>query len=179
MTVSNKEVKLVMDLNGSIEQLAHGVEGIGRKPNAGATFGEACRTHGCGTPLWDGVYSAARLKMKPIVGRKALIVLSDGADIGSIHSLTDAIEAAQSADSLVSMIRYIGWMARVNPLLRSDEYAVIRDLAGSGLLAPKECGFRILKRPNNQARLKQRYPMFSSKSVMRMLLRSVGSSGGG
>lgn len=129
VTVSNKKVKLVTDLTASIDQLRASVDGIGRKPSVGAPFGEACRTHGCGTPLWDGVYSAARLKMKPIGGRKALIVLSDGADIGSIHSLTDAIEAAQSADSLVYTIRYIGWMARANPLLRSQGSKGMRRLA--------------------------------------------------
>ncbi len=129
MTISNKEVKLVMDLTGSVDQLGAAVEGIGRKASVGSTFGEACRPHGCGTPLWDGVYSAARLKMKPIAGRKALIVFSDGADIGSLHSLTDALEAAQSAGSLVYTIRYIGWMARANPLLRRQGDKGMRRLA--------------------------------------------------
>jgi VWFA-related protein len=120
VTVSNKKVKLVTDLTGSIQDLRTGVEKIGRKPSIGIEFGESCHgvSRGCGTPLWDGVYSAARLKMKLVTGRKALIVLSDGQDVGSDHSLTDAIEAAQSADSLVYTIQYFGWQAQVNPLLK-------------------------------------------------------------
>jgi VWFA-related protein len=120
LTISNKKVKLVTDLTGSIDKLRAGVDGIGRKRGVGAPLGEACHgvSRGCGTPLWDGVYSAARLKMKPVTGRKALIVLSDGQDIGSAHSVTDVIEAAQSAGCLVYTIRYFGWMAQVNPLLK-------------------------------------------------------------
>ena len=129
VTISNKVVRLVTDVTGSVDQLVAGVGTIGRKPAAGSVFGEACRPHGCGTPLWDGVYSAARLKMELIVGRKALIVFSDGEDIGSIHSLTDALEAAQSADTLVYTIRYIGWTARTNPLLRRRGSKGMRRLA--------------------------------------------------
>jgi len=63
---------------------------------------------GCGgfSALWHGIYTAARLKMKPVDGRKAMIFVTDGLDSGSIHSLTDAIEAAQNADTLVYTIRY-------------------------------------------------------------------------
>jgi Ca-activated chloride channel family protein len=62
---------------------------------------------GCGgAALWNSIFYAARLKMKPLAGRRALIVLSDGLDTGSTHSLTDAIEAAQGADTLVYTIVY-------------------------------------------------------------------------
>ncbi len=44
--------------------------------------------------------------MKPLRGRKALIVLTDGKDLKSSHTLTDAIEVAQSADTRVYTIRY-------------------------------------------------------------------------
>ncbi len=56
--------------------------------------------------------------MKPLVGRKALIVISDGQDVGSSHTVTDAIEAAQSADTLVFTMRYLSPIAKVHPLLR-------------------------------------------------------------
>src|SRR4051812_17947374 len=45
-----------------------------------------------GTALWNGIYWAARLKMRPAAGRNAIIVLSDGMDTGSDHNLEDAIE---------------------------------------------------------------------------------------
>jgi VWFA-related protein len=106
---------LVTDLTGSIPELRKGVERISRK-TPGPVLGEPCPEQlvrvpliprgitrpGCGgTALWNAVYAAARLKMKDATGRKALIVLSDGMDTGSTHSLSDAIEAAQSAETIV------------------------------------------------------------------------------
>ncbi len=44
--------------------------------------------------------------MKPLQGRKALIVLSDGVDEGSDAHLADAIEAAQRADTLIYSIEF-------------------------------------------------------------------------
>lgn len=43
--------------------------------------------------------------MKPLTGRKALLVLSDGMSNTGPYSLTDAIEAAQDADTLVYTLR--------------------------------------------------------------------------
>ena len=114
-----RDVKLVTDLTNSIDDLSEGVEHIQQGQRYGTQLGEPCRgpdapprgrrrLFGCGgTALWNGVYAAARLKMKGVSGRKALIVLSDGLDTGSTHSLTDAIEAAQGADTLVYTIREI------------------------------------------------------------------------
>jgi VWFA-related protein len=114
-----REVKLVTDLTNSIDELSQGIGSISGGGSYGTQLGEPCRgpnapkprrhasrALGCGgTALWNGVYAAARLKMKGVAGRKALIVLSDGLDTGSFHSLTDAIEAAQGADTLVYTIR--------------------------------------------------------------------------
>ncbi len=101
---------LVTDLTGSIEELRMGMERIGQR-RGGPLLGDPCPTKGVrrgrpragcgGTALWNAVYAAARLKMKKVTGRKALIVLSDGMDTGSTHSLTDAIEAAQGAETIV------------------------------------------------------------------------------
>jgi len=140
VTVSNTRVKLVTDLTGSVDELRAGVDEVRRRRGAGTPFGQACRgrprtivgalgASSCGTPLWDAVYSAAQLKMKSVTGRKALIVFSDGQDIGSVHSLTDVIEAAQSADSLVYTIQYFGWMAQVNPLLKLKGSKAMRRLS--------------------------------------------------
>jgi VWFA-related protein len=62
--------------------------------------------NGCwGTALWNGVYSAARLKMETLTGRKALVVITDGWDRGSHRTLSQAIEAAQGASAAVYVIR--------------------------------------------------------------------------
>ena len=46
--------------------------------------------------------------MKPLQGRKALVVLTDGVDHGSKESLETSIESAQRADTLVYSILFAG-----------------------------------------------------------------------
>ncbi|MGH9579536.1 MAG: VWA domain-containing protein [Terriglobales bacterium] len=53
-----------------------------------------------GTLLFDAIYLAAGEKLGREVGRKAMIILTDGADFGSQVKLQDAIEAAQKADAI-------------------------------------------------------------------------------
>lgn len=61
---------------------------------------------GGGTMLYDAMFKASREIMAPQTGRKALIVLSDGVDTGSEAGITDAIEAAQKADTLIYSILF-------------------------------------------------------------------------
>jgi len=61
--------------------------------------------HG-GTMLYDAVAQASSEIMKKQSGRKALIVLSDGVDLGSYGTLKDAVEAAERADTLIYSILY-------------------------------------------------------------------------
>ncbi|MBI2679297.1 MAG: VWA domain-containing protein [Candidatus Koribacter versatilis] len=53
-----------------------------------------------GTLLYDAVYLAADEKLGREVGRKAMIILTDGVDQGSQETLKQAIEAAQRADAI-------------------------------------------------------------------------------
>ena len=50
---------------------------------------------GGGTVLYDAVVKASREIMQDRPGRKGLILLTDGVDIGSDFSIADSIEAAQ------------------------------------------------------------------------------------
>jgi VWFA-related protein len=59
-----------------------------------------------GTLLFDAIVKASNEIMKPLQGRKALIVLSDGVDVGSEASTTDAVEAAQKSDTLIYSIEF-------------------------------------------------------------------------
>jgi VWFA-related protein len=59
-----------------------------------------------GTILYDAVYLAANEKMKSEVGRKAIVVITDGVDTGSKVSRDKAIEAAQRADSIIYSFFY-------------------------------------------------------------------------
>jgi VWFA-related protein len=57
-----------------------------------------------GTLLYDAVYLASHDELAHEVGRKAMIILTDGEDQGSQSNVKDAIEAAQRADSIVYVL---------------------------------------------------------------------------
>jgi Ca-activated chloride channel family protein len=59
-----------------------------------------------GTALWEGVYAAASLKLQPATGSKALVILSDGNDTGSIHKIGAVIEGVQRADAVAYAVEY-------------------------------------------------------------------------
>ena len=106
------EPKLLADLSGSIDELRRAADLIDPLQLHGTIFGESCvqtiPVRGCGgTALWNAVYASARQKMRWVQGRKALIVVSDGFDTGSPHTLSDAIEAVQESASVVYGIKYV------------------------------------------------------------------------
>lgn len=59
-----------------------------------------------GTVLFDAVYLAAKEKLQSEVGRKAIVLITDGVDQGSRLKVSEAIEAAQRADTVVYGIYY-------------------------------------------------------------------------
>jgi VWFA-related protein len=107
----SQQSRLLSDLTASPDALSAAVERIGtHEGKESPLLGPPCRNasfpHTCGgTALWHGVYYATR-QLKPVTGRKAIIILSDGMDTGSDISLTNVIEMAQSADVVVYSIKY-------------------------------------------------------------------------
>jgi VWFA-related protein len=59
-----------------------------------------------GTVLYDAVYLAADEVLTKPTGQKAMVVITDGVDFGSIVSLDNAIEMAQRSESAVYCICY-------------------------------------------------------------------------
>ncbi|MFQ5662957.1 MAG: VWA domain-containing protein [Terriglobia bacterium] len=57
-----------------------------------------------GTRLYDAIYLAAKEKLAPEVGRKAIILVSDGVDAGSTLKEKQAIEAVQRSDTMIYAI---------------------------------------------------------------------------
>jgi VWFA-related protein len=57
-----------------------------------------------GTLLYDAVYLSAHDMLSKEVGRKAMVLLTDGQDEGSKLKIQDAIEASQKADSIVYVL---------------------------------------------------------------------------
>lgn len=114
------EVELLEDLTSSRPKLESGLElletperdsggGYGGGSGGGSGGGRGRRGgSGAGTLLYDAIYLASNDVIKPLQGRKALIVLTDGVDHGSKESLDTAIESAQRADTLVYSILFAG-----------------------------------------------------------------------
>lgn len=80
-------------------QVSSGVGGFG--PGPVPTAGQPR-----GTVLYDAVYLAANEKLRSEVGRKALILITDGVDQGSRLTRDQAVEAAQKADAVIYSIDY-------------------------------------------------------------------------
>ncbi len=60
-----------------------------------------------GTILYDAVYLAANDMLAKEVGRKAIVLITDGDDEGSRETEKSAIEAAQKADAIIYGILYV------------------------------------------------------------------------
>jgi VWFA-related protein len=60
-----------------------------------------------GTVLYDAVSLAATDRLTKEVGRKVIVLITDGVDQGSTYSIKQAIEAAQKADSVIYSIYYV------------------------------------------------------------------------
>jgi len=59
-----------------------------------------CASKPKGTILYDAVYLASHDELAKEVGRKAMILLTDGEDQGSKYTIKEAVEAAQKADTI-------------------------------------------------------------------------------
>jgi VWFA-related protein len=59
-----------------------------------------------GTVLFDSIYLAATEKLHTEVGRKVIVVITDGVDQGSRMTMNQAVEAAQKADAVIYSIDY-------------------------------------------------------------------------
>ncbi len=124
---------LLSDLTGSFDDLSAAVEKIGaREGKDSPMLGPRCRNSGIrrscvrGTALRHGLYYAAK-ELKPVTGRKAIVVFSDGMDTGSDINLTGLIEMAQSAEAVVYAIKY------ANPMRFISITATIAQAASRGL----------------------------------------------
>ena len=104
----DRNVELLQDYTSSLGLLERGlgrleveVPGGGYHPNP---TGPSKQTS---TALHDAVYLAADEMFNNQVGRKAVVVISDGYDFGSKVNLKTAIEAAQRADIVIYTIQYL------------------------------------------------------------------------
>lgn len=111
-----KSTDLLQDLTSSPRQLSSALRdlrgdgqtpmaGTGPVPNTGPIGGSMGSPKG--TLLFDAIYLASNEKLRSEVGRKAMILITDGEDQGSNYKLQDAVQAAQKADSMIYSIYYV------------------------------------------------------------------------
>jgi VWFA-related protein len=105
----NVDASLVQDFTRDVRRLQAAMNKV--KINTGFTnplpgAGNPVPTAGAarGTVLYDAVYLSAHDMLAKEVGRKAMILLTDGEDEGSQLKIKDAIEAAQKADAIVYVL---------------------------------------------------------------------------
>lgn len=112
----DREVELLQDLTSSRDKLynALGLLETASSDSQSSSGGRGdgddrgqTRRRG-GTQLYDAIYLASNEILKKQAGRKAIVVLTDGADRGSKETLADAVEAAQRADTIVYAIYFKG-----------------------------------------------------------------------
>jgi len=101
----NVDASLVQDYTRDVHRLQAAMNKV--KINTGVSGmggGPVPTANQAGTVLYDAVYLSAHDMLAKEVGRKAMILLTDGEDEGSRLKIKDAIEAAQKADAIVYVL---------------------------------------------------------------------------
>jgi VWFA-related protein len=103
-----EESELLQDYTGSAKLLTEGLKGLRVSSGVGGIGPGPVPTAGGprGTVLYDAVYLAANEKLKTEVGRKVIVVITDGVDQGSRLRIEKAVEAAQKSDAVIYCIDY-------------------------------------------------------------------------
>jgi len=103
-------VDLLQDFTSSTRDLRAALNkakintGIGGGGIPGLGGGPVPTSNPRGTLLYDAIYLASHDMLSHEVGRKAMIILTDGEDQGSQLKIKDAIEASQKSDSIVYVL---------------------------------------------------------------------------
>lgn len=106
------ETELVQDYTNSRRLLKTGLDSLQIRASAsgygplgnGGAVPQSGRPKG--TLLYDAVKLAADEKLRREVGRKVIILITDGEDMGSTYTNRQAVESAQKADTIIYSIYY-------------------------------------------------------------------------
>jgi VWFA-related protein len=104
-----EDSELLQDYTNSAKLLRAGLDGLHVSSGVGG-FGPGpvpTISQPRGTVLYDAVYVASADQLKGQVGRKVLVLITDGEDEGSKYKISQAIEAAQKADAIVYGFYYV------------------------------------------------------------------------
>jgi VWFA-related protein len=154
------DVNLIQDFTGSVPRLKKALNEVKINSGTGACSNLPglgggpipCPSTGPrGTVLYDAVYVASHDAFAQEVGRKAMILLTDGEDQGSRLKIRDAIEAAHKAD----VICYV--------LLIADGGIAMGFGGGDMRKLTNETGGRVIEVGNKFEKLKQAFDQISQE----------------
>ena len=104
-----QDAELLQDFTSSGKLLSRALDGL--RLNAPVMPPQASPVPGAYTPrgtiLYDAIVLAAEEQLKGQVGRKVLVLITDGDDQGSRYTEKRAIEAAQRADAIIYSVYYV------------------------------------------------------------------------
>jgi VWFA-related protein len=103
------DAELLQDYTNSPALLRKGLEGLQVNSDVGGLHPGPVPTisQPRGTILYDAVYLAASDQLRGQVGRKVLVLITDGEDQGSRYKIAQAVEAAQRADAIIYGFYYV------------------------------------------------------------------------
>jgi len=106
-----KQIELLQDVTGDKPKLQKALQELGTESasfktasDPDTTDSEGRKVRGGGTSLYDAVFLSGDELTSKLKGRKVLVLLTDGVDVGSKETLTDVIETVQEADTIVYAI---------------------------------------------------------------------------
>jgi len=107
-----------------------------------------------GTLLYDGIYLASHDKLATEVGRKAMIVLTDGEDQGSDMTVKQAVESAQKADAMCYVL-----------LIADRGFYGLSGYSGDSAMKKltEETGGRVIEVGNKVEKLKQAFDQIANE----------------
>jgi VWFA-related protein len=128
-----EDAELLQDYTNSPRLLRAGLNGLQVNSGVGGIGPGPVPTAGQprGTILYDAVYLAAADQLKGQVGRKVLVLITDGEDEGSRYKITQAIEAAQKADAIIYGFWYVdrGFYLRQGALFSGSSDSALRQMS--------------------------------------------------
>lgn len=102
------DAELLQDLTSSTRILETGLQGLRVDSMAYSSINPGTiPTNPRGTILYDAIFLAAEDRLKGEVGRKVIVLITDGMDQGSRKTLQQAVESAHKADAIIYSIYYV------------------------------------------------------------------------
>jgi VWFA-related protein len=98
------DVKLLQDFTDAATELARAIDSAEINETGRSILAEKAESPKGGTHLYDAVYLASNELMKARVGRKVLVLVTDGEDQGSKTNLRESVESVEKANVIVYSI---------------------------------------------------------------------------